>query len=400
MSSTRRSYIGPGLIVTAAFIGPGTVTTCTLAGAEYGYALLWALVFACIATYILQEMSGRLGLVGRTGLGEALYSEMPTGWLRAAAAVMVVSAIGIGNAAYQTGNILGAAMGLSSLSGLDIRVWSPIIGGCAFVLLWFGSYKSLERIFGGLVFVMSLCFIVTAFMTRPDIGRLFSGMFVPRVSGDNIYLALGLVGTTIVPYNLFLYASVIQEKWRGTEELPLARHNLLFAVIVGGIISMAVVTTAAAAFFGTGAEIRSAGDMAIQLEPLLGGWARAAIAVGLFGAGMTSAMTAPLAAAYAVSGAFRWNVSLKSGRFRGVWAAVLLTGVVFSSIGLQPVPAIIFAQAANGLLLPVVAVFLLIIVNSRKLLGASVNSRTANVFGALIIVIAFLLGIRGLARLF
>ncbi|MFC1555998.1 divalent metal cation transporter [candidate division KSB1 bacterium] len=124
MSFWKKTAVGPGLIITAAFIGPGTVTTCTIAGAGYGYALLWSLLFACGATYILQEMSGRLGLVGGTGLGEALNSELPSGFPRIAGIIMIVSAIGIGNAAYQTGNILGASLGLSALTGVQIEYFT------------------------------------------------------------------------------------------------------------------------------------------------------------------------------------------------------------------------------------------------------------------------------------
>lgn len=400
MPEKKRSIIGPGLIITAAFIGPGTVTTCTLAGAQAGYSLLWALVFACFATYILQEMSGRLGLIGKMGLGEALYREAPSGPLRVLTVVMVVSAICIGNAAYQTGNILGAGLGLASLTGTGISFWPVFIGGCAFILLWFGSYKALEAVFGGLVFLMSLCFIVTAAMIRPDITGILSGMFVPGFDENTIYIALGLVGTTIVPYNLFLYASVVSERFESASDLPFARKDLLVAVAIGGLISMAIVTTSSAAFFGTAAEIGNAGDMAMQLEPLLGGWAKAAVAIGLFGAGMTSSMTAPLAAAYAMAGIFRWQISLKSSKFRAVWIAVLLTGVLFSSIGLRPVPAILFSQAANGILLPVVALFLLFIMNSRRILDDSVNSFRSNLLASVVILIAFILGLRGLLRIF
>jgi len=400
MTHKKRFTLGPGIIVTAAFIGPGTVTTCTLAGANFGYTLLWTLVFASFATYILQEMSGRLGLVGGVGLGEALYRELPRGVMRFAGIVLVVAAIGIGNAAYQTGNILGASLGLSSLTGTSGAVWPAVIGTLSFILLWFGSYKTLEKVFGGLVAVMSVCFVLTAIVVKPDAGRLFAGLFLPRLSEDTVYIALGLVGTTIVPYNLFLYSSIIREKWQSRDALAFARVDLFAAVMVGGIISAAIIATASAAFYETGTAINNAGDMAVQLEPLLGGWARAAIAAGLFGAGMSSAMTAPLAAAYAVSGTFCWKNSMKSTRFRIVWIVVLLTGVIFSSIGLQPVPAIVFAQAANGILLPVVALFLLVVMNKKRLLGKYVNSRKANALGALIIIIAFVLGVRGIMRLF
>ena len=232
----------PGLIITAAFIGPGTITTCTLAGSNLGYTLLWVLIFASLATFILQEMSGRLSLVGGLGLGKALHDELPGRTIRLLGIIVVICAVGIGNAAYQTGNLLGASLGLSALTGTGARVWPLVVGFIAFVLLWIGSYKTLERALCGFVVLMSACFILTALLARPDLGPLLEGMLLPRLSGESLYIALGLVGTTIVPYNLFLYSSVIREGWSTGKDLRTARMDLLGAVLLGGAISMAVMT--------------------------------------------------------------------------------------------------------------------------------------------------------------
>ena len=253
----------PGLIITAAFIGPGTITTCTLAGSNLGYTLLWVLIFASLATFILQEMSGRLSLVGGLGLGKALHDELPGRTIRLLGIIVVICAVGIGNAAYQTGNLLGASLGLSALTGTGARVWPLVVGFIAFVLLWIGSYKTLERALCGFVVLMSACFILTALLARPDLGPLLEGMLLPRLSGESLYIALGLVGTTIVPYNLFLYSSVIREGWSTGKDLRTARMDLLGAVLLGGAISMAVMTTASAAFFQKDTEIVNAADMAV-----------------------------------------------------------------------------------------------------------------------------------------
>ena len=403
MAFRKKSTLGPGLIITAAFIGPGTITTCTLAGTNFGYTLLWTMLFAIIATYVLQEMSGRVGLVSGMGLGEALNKELPKR-MRVAGIIMVISAIGIGNAAYQTGNIIGANLGLSVISGfekvsfssIELSIWPLVIGGFAFVLLWFGTYKSLAKVFAGFVGLISLCFIVTAVMIKPDFVGLIKGLFIPKLTENNMYIALGLVGTTIPPYNFFLYASLIKEKFKDKNDLRAARLDMFTAVLIGGLISMSIIITASAAFFGSSIEITSAGDMAIQLEPLLGAWAKIAIAVGLFGAGMSSAITAPLAAAYAITGVLQWDKRLQSRRFRAIWCTVLFTGMFFASIGLPPVPAIIFAQVANGAILPVVALFLLYIMNNKRLLGEHTNSLRENIIGGIIILITIALGIRGI----
>ena len=169
----RLKTLGPGLLITAAFIGPGTITTCTLSGAGFGYALLWGLTFSVIATIILQEMSARLGIVGRLGLGEALRQQFSNSFAKILAVLLVLSAIFIGNAAYETGNILGASLGLTEITKMAgihlqnawfLRIWALIIGLTAFIVLLLGSYKYLERILIFLVMIMSISFIATMFI--------------------------------------------------------------------------------------------------------------------------------------------------------------------------------------------------------------------------------------------
>ncbi len=392
----RLKSVGPGAMVAGAFIGPGTVTTATVAGVDAGVTLLWALLFSVLATIVLQEMAARLGLVTGQGLGEAIRRRFraTAGWLVAAA--LVLSAVALGNAAYQTGNLLGGSLGLAGLFGGAERWWALAIAAAAFVLLWTGRYRVVERALVVLVSVMAVVFVATAAMLLPPAPELLSGLFVPDLpSGrQGRLLVIGLVGTTVVPYNLFLHASAVRERWEGPESLPAARTDTVLSVLVGGTVSMGVVVSAAAAA-GVG-EVSSAADMAVQLEPLLGSWAGAFFAVGLFAAGMSSAVTAPLAAAYATAGVLGWERDLESRRFRAVWAVVLLAGLTFALIGVRPVPAILFAQVANGLLLPAVAVFLVITVNDRGEMGDRVNAGWLNIAGAVVILISTLLGARAL----
>ncbi|MCT4603310.1 MAG: Nramp family divalent metal transporter, partial [Marinifilum sp.] len=339
--------LGPGILVTAAFIGPGTITTCTLTGAGFGYALLWGLVFSVLATIVLQEMTARLGIIGQKGLGEALRQQFQNPVVKLLAIVLVLSAILIGNAAYETGNILGASLGMIEVTGIStielgstpIQIWGPVIGIIAFILLIMGSYKSLERILIALVLLMSISFISTMIIIGPKLLPILKGMFIPSLPAESVYMLIGLIGTTVVPYNLFLHASVVREKWTKKEDLSTARTDLFYSVVLGGIISMSIVITSATAFFGTGAEIKGASDLASQLKPLLGDWAGIIMSIGLFAAGISSAITAPLAAAYATSGILGWKVDLKSFKFKAVWMVFLLIGIVFSAIGFSPIKA-------------------------------------------------------------
>lgn len=393
----RLPRIGPGAVVTAAFIGPGTVTTCLRAGVEFRYALLWALVFATIGTIIFQEMAARLGVAGEIGLGEAIrrrFDRQPVGYFLAA--LLVVAAIGLGNAAYQTGNLLGAASGLQILGGGHVAAWGAAIALLASLFLWRGSYKLLERVLVTMVICMSIVFLVTAVAVVQSPGDLLSGALVPRLPAGSDLVALGLVGTTIVPYNLFLHASSARERWRGANDLSAARADLGVAIVLGGVISMAIVITGAAQF---GSSIDSPMQMAAMLEPLLGQWATTFFAIGFFAAGMTSAITAPLAAAYAVSGVLGWVQDLRSPLVRMIWMAVMAVGLGFTLAGVRPVPAIVFAQAANAILLPAIAIFLLIVMNDRRQLKGATNGIVANALGGLIVLVTLLLSAVALWRL-
>lgn len=389
--------IGPGAVIAAAFIGPGTVTTATLAGAQFGYTLVWAITFATLATIALQEMSARLGVVARTDLGGVVRQRLH-GVARALAAALVVSAIVVGNAAYQTGNLLGAALGLAGLSGVESSLFAPAVGLVAFALLWTGSYGLLERALVTLVAVMGVVFLATALAVASSWGDIASGAVRPALPAGSNHLALALVGTTVVPYNLFLHASAARQRWQGASDLGFARVDTAVSVGLGGVISAAILVTAAG--LPTGTRIHSAIEMAGALEPTLGTWARSFFSLGLFAAGLSSAITAPMAAAYATAGALGWSSDLRSAKARGVWGLVVLAGTVVAFAGPAPVPAIVFAQAANGLLLPLIVAFLLWAVNDRTLLGRHANGWVANLVGFAALAVALALGGRLLWQAF
>mgnify|MGYP003110475642 CR=1 FL=1 len=393
--------VGPGVLVSAAFIGPGTVTVCTLAGVNFQFALLWALLLSIISCIILQEMAARLGIISQAGLSESIRQEIKNPIVRVFAIVLVLSAIVVGNAAYEAGNITGAVLGITALvnpvelqlGNFSLNIWSVLIGAIAFSLLYIGNYKVLERVFIGLVAIMSISFIITAILTKPDVSLIFQGLLIPKLGSDRILTVIALVGTTVVPYNLFLHASLVSEKWKDASNLPLARKDLSIAIILGGVVSMAIVICAATPNL---LNVSSAADLAVGLEPLFGQYATWFIAIGLLSAGITSAITAPLAAAYVAKGCFGWKDGMKSGKFRSVWMGILLLGIFFSSLKLNPVEIIQFAQIANGLLLPIIAIFLLWIVNRKSVMGIYKNSLIQNIFGIIIIGIAIFLGAKSI----
>lgn len=394
---------GPGILVTAAFVGPGTITTASAAGAHFGLALLWALGFSIIATIVLQEMAARLGLVTRSGLAEAMRETFHNQWFGRLAVILIVVAIGLGNAAYEAGNIAGAALATNTLMGIDSSTAAISLGLLASLLLASGRYHVLETALIGLVLVMSLVFILAAVAVAPAMGGLVDALVHPTLPAGSSLTVIALIGTTVVPYNLFLHANAVKEKWDENQPLATAlsqaRWDTSLSIGLGGLITLAILSTAATAFFQTGLEFTGQ-SMAVQLEPLLGPSAKYVFALGLFAGGLTSAITAPLAASYAVCGALGWPQALDGRKFRMVWAAVLFSGTAFAAMGTKPLTAILFAQVANGFLLPIVAVFLLVVMNRRQLLGEYCNGLLANTLGVTVVVVATALGAVKLLRVF
>ncbi len=381
-------------VISAAFIGPGTITTAAKAGASYGYSLLWTLVFSTIACLVLQEAAARLSIVSNKSLGKAIadkYRGKSWGWLIFA---LVIGAIILGSAAYETGNLIGASSGLIIIFSSDPRIWVVIISVVAASALLFPGLQILARMLGFLVVVMGLAFLLTAILLKPDFPRILQGAFLPSFPDGSNLLILGLVGTTVVPYNLFL-GSGLADKSQSIKEM---RFSLAVAIILGGIISMAVLVV------GTSVQgefsFPALGD---ALSSKLGLWAVWFFGIGLFAAGFSSAITAPLASALTARDLFqKENNSIWKSRGRYfiiTWGLVLLAGLVFGSIGLKPVPAIIAAQALNGLILPFISIFLWLAINDPDLMGRqNANSTGANIMFGFIVWIATLLGIQNLAN--
>ena len=397
--------VGPGPLVAAAFIGPGTITLCTLIGVKYDLQLLWTIIISIFAVIVLQSMAVRIGIIGQKSIIEVIREEIKIPWIRSFILILIFSAIMIGNTAYEAGNISGAALGLETLIGnftldqasFNLKIYPILIGFLASLLLWIGKYKILERSLIFLVVVMSLSFLFTAISTGPSLVNIFSGLFNFSIPRGSLLGIIGIVGTTIVPYNLFLHTELVREKWSTNEDLSYALKDMVVAFVLGGLISMSVIITAASV---EAYEINSAADLALGLAPVFGKGAKYLLSIGLFAAGITSSITAPLAAAYVVCGCFGWTTDFKSRAFQRSWAMVILFGTLLASTGLKFVLIIQFAQIANGILLPVIATILLWIMNNAAWLGKSKNTMIQNLLGFSIIIISLFLSLRTLGSVF
>ena len=396
----RLKNIGPGALVTAAFIGPGTITACTLAGANFGYTLLWALVFATLTTIILQEMSARLGVITQKGLGEVLVDALQHSLWKWPIFLLIAIALFGGNSAYEAGNLTGAALGIATIFNNDNSFYQLaiiIISMLAAFVLIRGSYQQIERILMILVALMAISFIATFFVVQPNLVQMFYGAFTPTIDQSNLLTVMALIGTTVVPYNLFLHASAAKSHWKNKNELSYARTDTVISIGLGGIIAILVASTAAASTFSHGLTINSATDMVSQLEPLFGSFAKYLLGIGLFSAGFSSVIAAPLAASYAISEIMQFKNGVNSIQFKLISLSILISGVLFSMADIKPIKIILLAQFTNGLLLPIIASFLLYAMNHKKLLGSYANNITFNILGIGVVILTTILGLKTIA---
>jgi Mn2+/Fe2+ NRAMP family transporter len=390
--------IGPGPLITAAFIGPGTVTVCTLAGIRYDYTLIWALVLSVVATIFLQELSGRLGMLTRMDLSQLVRLGTGSKWQKYSIMTLILLAIGIGNAAYQGGNITGTSLGFGiflalptwQFGQLNLELGNLGVGLLAAGLLWTGNYKRLEFILVCLVILMSIAFIIAASLTKPDLSALLQG-FVPTFSSEELPTLVALIGTTVVPYNLFLYASLVQKQWTTAEELPSMRRDLWISIVLGGLVSGSILVAGVA---NPSTNLETAQDIARGLTGVFGVFGTYLMGFGLMAAGLTSSLTAPLAAGLVICGILGWNQSIQSIPMRVSMGAILLLGILFSSFGIKPVTLITLAQLANGILLPLISGWLLWLSSSKQLLGSHALGIKGILFGSFIWLITLILGIK------
>lgn len=390
--------MGPGIIIVGSFLGPGTVTTATRTGATFGYALLWTVVFSVIATIVLQEMSARLGIITQKSLAEHITDIFETSpILKTVSIIFVGGAITLGGIAYMSGDLLGTSLGISNLSGIPTRIIAPAIGIIILVILNIGTVKWLEKILGVLVVAMVTIFLFTMIIVKPDIAAMMSGL-VPIVPEGAMMNCVALIGTTIVPYNLFIHCTNAKDRWHNPEDLVLSKWDTTFSILIGGLITASVMVTAATVMKGM--TVNSAADMAIQLRPTLGSFSNIFMSLGLFAAGFSSAIITPLGVSYVLGGLLGWKLDKSDKRFFYTNIGILVLGIIGSATGFNPLTIIIMAQALNGIFLPVIVVFLVLITSTTKVLGKYTNNMVNILVGIAISGITLLIGGSSLISVF
>ena len=332
-----------------------------------------------LAQIVLQSLAARVGVIGGVGLGESIRSTLTDSWLGKLFIALVIVAIGCGNAAYQTGNLTGAAKGVHAIAGGHLELWIALIAGGASVVLLAGGYRWMHGALVGLVVLLSASFLLAAWVNMPSIGNVVRGMLVPHFAASDLTIVLALIGTTIVPYNLFLHASGAAATWKGmTPQVAVQQsdRDTTLAVGLGGCVTASILITASVAFYEAGASWTGIDSISDQLEPTLGRWSASAFAIGLFAAGLTSSITAPMATAFALCGCLGMASEPRGLIFRVFALGTVIVGCGFAlAFGKSPALTIVLAQVANGVLLPVIACFLLFVLvkmkqTEPKLIGA------------------------------
>lgn len=391
---SKFSIFGPGMIITASFVGPGTVTTMTQGGAGFGYSLLWAVIFSIIATIALQEMVARLALVTNEGLGEAIRDIFNHHLLKIITVWFSMVAVAVGCAAYISGDLLGTSLGAAYLLDIPEHIIAPVIGIIILLIGLKGSYDLIEKVMTVLVLIMGVIFITTVIIIQPDFGAVLKGAFVPSIPNGSLLTVIALIGTTVVPYNFFIHATSIHERFNGVKDLKIVRTDTILAIGLGGLISAAILITAGTLIEGR--EVKSLVELSEPLKPILGDFAPLFMSIGLFSAGLSSAIASPMGAAATISSCLRWKGGLKSKKYRLVFAIVIFIGIITSSLGFEPLEVLLIAQALNGIILTLIAVLIFIILNKKNMMGKFANGIVLNIIGIFVVLVVSFLGIYSL----
>lgn len=383
--------LGPGVIAASAGNDAGGISTYSVDGARFGYDTLWMILLMTFSLVVVQEMAGRMGAV--TGKGFAALIRERYGIRPSLFAMAMLLVSNAGTSVAQFAGIAAAA----SLFGISRYVSVPVAAIVVWLLVARGSYRRVEKVLLALSAVF-LAYVVAAFMAHPDWSEVAKATFVPVFHSEPrfVLLVIATVGTTIAPWMQFFVQSNIVDKGVTAKELPLARVDVIAGAVAANIVAWFIIVTTATVLFPKGVAIADAGEAALALAPVAGKYASLLFAVGLASAATLAACVLPLTAAYAVCEAFGWERGIdrswaEAPAFNAIYAFVILFGAAVIMLpGLDLISIMVFSQAVNGVLLPFLLIFMMGIVNDRRIMGRHVNGRTFNViaWSTIVVVIA------------
>jgi NRAMP (natural resistance-associated macrophage protein)-like metal ion transporter len=382
------ALIGPGIITSNVDNDAGGITTYSLAGAQYGLGLLWLLIPITVALIIIQEMCARMGVVSGKGLSDLIrerFGAKITFYL-----MIVLLLANLGNTFSEFAGI-AASMEIFGVS----KYISVPVG--AFLVWWMvvkGNYKSIEKVFlTACVFYLS--YIISGFLVHPDWSAIKTATFTPTLKFDTgmLTMAIGIVGTTIAPWMQFYLQSSIVDKGLKAESYKYARMDVIFGSISVNVVAFFIIMLCAVTLFQHGLKIDTAKDAALALVPIAGVYCSWLFAFGLLNASLFAASILPLSTAYTICEAFGWESSLntkfvEAPQFYGLYSLMIFLGAGFILLPNVPLIAIMYySQVINGILLPFILIFMLLLINDKRIMGNYVNGRLMNIVSWATVVI-------------
>ena len=396
------AVMGPGLIAGIAGNDAGGITTYSVLGASTGLTLLWLFPITMVILAIVQEMAARLGVVTGQGLSDLIRDRFG---VRPTAFAMLV--LLVANVANTVAEFSGAAAALE-IFGISRYLTVPLVGVAIWALVLKASYKALERVFLAVTIVF-FGYVISAILSRPDWFQVGRSLVTPSLdlTPAQLLLVVAVIGTTITPYMQFYLTSAVAEKGIDVDELKLEQADAVGGSIWTNVIAIFIVVAAASTIAVAGGTISSAADAAQALEPVAGPLAELLFAAGLFGASVLAATIMPLSTAFVICEAFGWEsgVDKRFGDARAfftIYTFVLVAGALVVLIpGLDLLPVIVASQNLQGLLLPIVLIFMVLLANDRRLMGDHRKGRIANVLawgavGIVVVLDVVLLGVSAL----
>jgi len=386
------AVVGPGIITSNVDNDAGGITTYSLAGSEFGLTLLWTLIPITVALIIIQEMCARMGVVSGKGLSDLIRERFGV-----KATLYLMIALFLTNLGNTISEFAGVAASLE-IFGVSKYLSVPL---SAFFVWWLvvkGSYKSVEKAFlVACLFYVS--YIISGFLAKPNWPEIQMEFLTPTLHFDARFLtmAVGVVGTTIAPWMQFYLQSSVVDKGLKAEDYQYARMDVIFGSVIVNFVAFFIIMLCAVTIFQAGIKIETAKDAALALAPLAGKYCTWLFAFGLLNASLFAASILPLSTAYTICEAFGWESSLnrkfgEAPQFYGLYSLMIFLGMGVILFPDVPLIAIMFySQVINGALLPAILIFMIILVNDRRIMGNYVNGRVLNFISYATILVLILL---------
>lgn len=386
------AIIGPGLITVNAGNDAGGISTFAFIGAKYGYTMLWGLLLLTFALAIVQEMNARMAVVTGKGLSDLIRERFGVRWTFFAMIILFLANFGV-----TLGDFAGVAASLE-LFGITRYIGVPIVAVAIALLVLKGNYNKVEKVF--LVFTLAFfSYILAAIIIQPDWPTVMKAVVTPRLQMDVGYLLafIGLIGTTISPYMQFYLQASIVDKNISLKDYKYEKLDVYLGSVWGAIISFFVIVVTAATLHEAGIAADSVSAIALALKPLAGEYAFILFGAGLFGASVLACAIIPLSTSYAICEAFGWESGVDhSFRDAKAFFSILLGLLFFASTlillpNLDLIPLILATQQVAGILVPVILIFMILLVNDKRIMGNHTNSKLQN--GISIVTVVFIISL-------